>query len=133
MMPQMEADGPKREQPGVAYRGYDGNQGYAQPQQETPYSPPQAAPYDDNFVEAVAQRILQRTGQGQSGKIYAPERNKETMGLRLGLAIVSVVMLIPLAGILVGAVGGLGGMVAFGVACFAILAINAVFNNAANK
>src|SRR6266699_2965101 len=101
MMPQMESSEPIGEQTRAAYRGYEGNPEYAQPQREIPYNqPPQNTTYDDNLVEAVAQRIVQRMGQGPAEKIHAPARNKDTIGYRLGLASVSVVMLVPLAEIL---------------------------------
>ena len=135
MMPQMESSEPIREQPRATYRGYEGNPEYAQPQQEIPsYNPPpQNASYDDNFVEAVAQRLVQRMGQGPAEKIHTPVRSKESMGQRLALAIVSVVMLVPLAGILMSGVGGVGGLIAFGAVCLAIFLINAVFNEYASK
>jgi hypothetical protein len=55
--------------------------------------------YDDDFVEALAQRIVQRsTSEGQGHRMHP--------GLQLALAIVSVVVLIPLAAILVDGTKG---------------------------
>jgi hypothetical protein len=84
--------------------------------------------YDDNFIEALAQRIVQRTPQGAQGKITGGSRNRVHPGLRLALAIVSVVMLVPLAAILVDGAKGFLGFVTFGIVCAAIFLINAVFN-----
>jgi hypothetical protein len=54
-------------------------------------------------------------------------------GQRLALAIVSVVMLIPLAGIIFGTTAGqifalVGGLIAMAIACVTIMVINIVFN-----
>ena len=85
--------------------------------------------YDDNFVEALAQRIAQRVPQASQGKITGGGKSIASPAMRLALAIVSVCMLVPLAGILMtSGVGGFLGLVAFGIACAAIFLINAVFN-----
>jgi hypothetical protein len=84
--------------------------------------------YDDNFIEALAQRIVQRTPQGAQGKITGGSRNRVHPGMRLALAIVSVVMLVPLAAILADGAKGFLGFVTFGIVCAAIFLINAVFN-----
>ena len=115
MMPQMNSE----EQPG--YGHYEGSPSYTQQQQY--------GTYDDNFVEALAQRIVQRVPQGSQGKIGVTHRNDTlNAGQRLALAIVSVVMLIPLAGVFMGTVGGFTGFIGFGVACAVIFLINAIFN-----
>ncbi len=134
MMPQMEAGDP-REQPRAAYGAYSGNQDYAQQQYHPPYDQtPPGTTYDDSFVEDLAQRIAQRTtgGSGSAGKIYTQFHtdSKASAGQRLALAIVSIVMLIPIAGIFAGAIGGFGALIGFGLACMAFVMINAVFNNA---
>jgi hypothetical protein len=54
-------------------------------------------------------------------------------GQRLALAIVSVVMLIPLAGIIFGTTASqffslVGGLVAFAIVCLTIMVINIVYN-----
>jgi F0F1-type ATP synthase assembly protein I len=101
-----------------SYGQYEGDPSYTQRQD----------PYDDNFVEALAQRIAQRVPQGSQGKITGSSKGRVHPGLRLALAIVSVVMLVPLAGILVDGAKGFLGLVTFGIACAAIFLINAVFN-----
>jgi F0F1-type ATP synthase assembly protein I len=115
-MPQMHSS---EEQ--YSYGQYEGNPSYTTQRQNDNY--------DDNFVEALAQRIAQRVPQGTQGKITDSRRNVVSAGQRLALAIVSVCMLVPLAGILMtSGVGGLLGLAAFGIACAAIFLINAVFN-----
>lgn len=109
MMPQMDP----RESAG--YGGYEG-------QQQT-YSTQTGQAYDDNFVEAVAQRFSQRISQNSGFR----SSSRPDARLRLSLAIVSVVMLVPLAGIFMGTLGALG-LVGFGAACAAIVLINVVFN-----
>jgi hypothetical protein len=131
MMPQMEPGESARERSGSGYGAYAGNAEYAQPQYRAPYEQPSAGgAYDDNFIEALAQRIAQRSAQGPSGKVYSQSHRNDQLsaGQRLALAIVSVVMLIPIAGICVGGMGGFGGLMGFVVGCVAIVLINAVFN-----
>lgn len=114
-MPQMSSS---EEQ--YSYGQYEGSPSYTQQPNDT---------YDDNFVEALAQRIAQRVPQASQGKIGVGSRNSVSAGQRLALAIVSVAMLVPLAAILMtGGVGGLLGLAAFGIACAAIFLVNAVFN-----
>jgi hypothetical protein len=109
------------------YGNYEGPQGYMQQQQyEAPRQQPQST-YDDNMTEAVAQRVAQLLNtSGAQGKIRA-ERNKMA-GYRLALAIVSLGIMVPLAGIIFGTGSGLVGMFVFGGICLFILLINVVFN-----
>jgi hypothetical protein len=70
MMPQMEANQPIHQQSSAAYGAYEGNSTSSQQQYEAPYQqPPQGGTLDDNFVEAVAQRITQRMSQSTTGKV----------------------------------------------------------------
>jgi hypothetical protein len=128
MMPQMDSGQPIREAPGSGYGAYEGNQNYAPPPQ---YSPgPQSSAYDDEYVDSLAQRLSQRMAQGPQGKIQPGVRgDRISAGMRLILAIVSIVMLIPLAAILMGGVGGTLGLISFGAVCMAIFLINAVFSD----
>jgi hypothetical protein len=128
MMPQMDAGQPIREAPGAGYGAYEGNQNYAPPPQ---YSPgPQNGAYDDEYVDSLAQRLSQRMAQGPQGKIRPGVRGDYiSAGMRLGLAIVSIALLIPLAAILMGAVGGVAGLISFGAVCMAIFLINAMFRD----
>lgn len=130
MMPQMESSEPIRERESSTYGRYEGDQGYTQ--QRPPYGSPDGL-YDEDFVDSLAQRLSQRMVQGPAGKLQPGARQRVSPGQRLALAIVSVVMLVPLAATLVVAgqsVGaGIGGLFAFGGACLAIFLINAVFND----
>lgn len=110
------------------YGRYEGDHGYTQ----GPYSPPQGQTppaYDENMVEAVSQRVVQLMGTGSQGKIRS-HNSKAPAGMRLALAIVSLGILIPLAAITFGILGGFGGYMVFGGICLFILLINVVFNNA---
>ena len=85
------------------------------------------APYRDPFAGASGQKLSMP---------YAPQSNQAlSAGQRLALAIVSVVMLVPLSGIIfgtaLGAGGGLsllGGLIGLGLICLTIMVINIVFN-----
>jgi hypothetical protein len=129
MTPQMDAGQPIREVPGAGYGAYEGNQSYAPPPQYNPG--PQSSAYDDEYVDSLAQRLSQRMAQGPQGKIQAAPRggDRVSAGMRLALAIVSISVLVPLAAILMGGVGGIAGLISFGAACVAIFLINAVFSN----
>ncbi|GHO88931.1 hypothetical protein [Dictyobacter formicarum] len=121
------------------YQGYEGTAAYRQ--NIPPYEREQAA-YgqpagenkfaDDNFVEAVAQRLGQRLTQNQNfgGKIHQPgsTRSKASSGQRLALAIVSIGVLVPLSGILLSGVGGAIGFASLIVAGGIIALVNLIFN-----
>ncbi len=128
MTPQMDSGQPIREVPGAGYGAYEGNQSYAPPPQYNPG--PQSSAFDDEYVDSLAQRLSQRMAQGPQGKIQAaPRGSGVSAGMRLALAIVSISVLVPLAAILMGGVGGMAGLISFGAACVAIFLINAVFSN----
>ncbi|MBE3559621.1 MAG: hypothetical protein IMW89_10395 [Ktedonobacteraceae bacterium] len=112
------------EEPRASYGRYEGNQSYAQPQYEEPR---QGVPVDDNLVEAIAQRVVQRIGQAPQGKLQAPQHQRPNAGQRLALAIVSLGVLIPLTAITLG-IGGFTGFFGFGAVSVVILLINIVFN-----
>lgn len=85
------------------------------------------APYRDPFAGASGQKMSMPYAQPSSQALSA--------GQRLALAIVSVVMLVPLSGIIfgtaLGAGGGLsllGGLIGLGLICLTIMVINIVFN-----
>jgi len=121
MMAQTDGQ-PIHERPG--YEGYEGNQSrFQQPQYEPPYGQSsQRDSYDDNFVEALAQRIAQIMKQGTTKKVPSARSNQN-----IGLAIVSIVMLVPLAAITLGILGWLG-LIPFAVACLAIVIVNAMLH-----
>ena len=128
MMPQMESDQPTSEQSGATYGRYEGSQRYAQPEYEEPRGrSPQNPALDDNFVEAVAQRMVQHLAQqGMAGKVYAPPRTLDANVLRIILAVLSMLLLAFFALILVVWVGGVGGWISFCAACVALFIIAVV-------
>jgi hypothetical protein len=83
---------------------------------------------DDNFVEAVAQRIVQRIPVGVQGKLVTSS-NRPGSGQRLALAIVSLALLAPLAGIIFGILhASFLAVVVFGITCAAVVLVNGIFN-----
>ncbi|GLV57391.1 hypothetical protein KDH_42270 [Dictyobacter sp. S3.2.2.5] len=137
MAPQMDSQ-EQRPNPS-AYQGYEGTSTYRHDgppyeHEQATYGQPSGTNQfaDDNFVEAVAQRLGQRLNQNQNfgGKIYQPgsTRSKASSGQRLALAIVSVSVLVPLAAILLAGVGGPIGFASFIVAGGIIALVNVIFN-----
>ena len=123
------------------YGGYQGNAGYQQQQYSTPPQgqgvPPAGNMYDDAFIDAFSQRVAQRMSQGSQGKLHFPtmKGNRATAGQKLALAIVSIALLVPFSGIMIGLVAvshfwwvGLAGL---GIICFTLFLINAVFDSEA--
>jgi hypothetical protein len=135
-MQSMDADGPEQLQTKRGYQGYEGNRGSQSYAGQTNYDPygqgGQAMPggVDDDFADAVAARIAQQFNQGPGGKIYGNVRrdNHLSAGQRVAIAIVSVVMLVPLAAITLGINAQGFGFLAFIVACGAIALINIAFS-----
>jgi len=125
MMPQMESNQPTSEHSGSTYGRYEGSQQYAQPEYEEPRGrSPQNPALDDNFVEAVAQRMVQHLAQqGTTGKIYAPSQIHDKNVLRIIVASLAMLMLASFAILLVFVVGGTGGWISFCAACLAVLTI----------
>lgn len=128
MMSEMDANRPMY----GAYEGQPHSSAQPVPPYETSYQPPSpGGAIDDNFVEAVSQRIAQQMvqqSQRSSGKVYGQKRSSELpVGLRGAIAIVSVVVLIPIAIPLV-LVGGFFGLVALGFIGVVILGVNAIAN-----
>jgi hypothetical protein len=110
------------------YQGYEGNQAYEQQRSGTGYGPD--ALYDDEFVDAFAQRLSQRMAQGPAGKIQPPKGRGASAGQRLALAIVSVSVLGFLGLILftVPVAQSLVGLLVLGLVTLAMILINIVFN-----
>ena len=133
MMPQMDPGGTIREQRDADYGRYEGSQGYRQDYGgglgASP--PPQGNVYDDDFMDSFAQRLSQRMGQGIGGKVQYQARSKASPGQRLALAIVSVIMLVGMAGIALGIAHDFlaVGLIALGMLCFTVIVINIVFNH----
>ena len=128
MMPEMDANRP-------AYGAYEGQQrSPAQPipPYETSYQQPSpGGAIDDNFIEAVSQRIAQQMAQQSQrsgGKVYGQKRSSALpVGLRGAIAIVSIAVLIPIT-IPLALAGGFFGLVALGFIGVVILGVNAIAN-----
>jgi len=130
------------------YGGYTGNQSgqsYQPPYYDGPSQsqitppqgqgvPPAGNMYDDAFIDAFSQRVAQRMAQGPQGKLHFPamKGNKATAGQKLALAIVSIALLVPFSGIMIGLVAVSHfwwvGIVGLGIICLTLFLINAVFN-----
>jgi hypothetical protein len=127
MAPQMESNQPIHEQPSAAYGAYEGTRESYHQQYETKYQQPTL---DDNFVEAVAQRIAQHMHQDTTGKVRE-KGDRLSPEQRTGIAIVSIIFsllpLIPL-GIVLGQ-RGFDGLIALGVVCLTIFLVNAVIHS----
>lgn len=92
----------------------------------SPENSGQSFEYGDHFAGQTGQKL------GQIN--FTPSSHSASAGQRLALAIVSVIVLIPLAGILVGSHGAasffliVSGLIALGLVCLTIAVINIVFN-----
>jgi hypothetical protein len=135
MMSEMDANQSTQGRPGSSYGGYEGQPRVSAqpiPPYETYYQQPSpGGAIDDNFVEALSQRIAQKMAQQSresSGKVYGQKHSPSALhaGLRGAIAIVSVVALIPL-----GIVLGLNNeFLALGIVGAVILLVNAIVNGA---
>ena len=112
-----------------AYEGQQRNSAQSIPPYETGYQqPPLGGAIDDNFIDAVSQRIVQQMAQQSGGKVYGqPHSSWLPAGLRGAIAIVSVAALIPIA-ITLGITGGFYGLIALGLTAAVILGVNAIAN-----
>jgi hypothetical protein len=132
MMSEIDANQSVQGRPGNSYGYYEGQpRGSAQsiPPYEMPYQQPSpGGAIDDNFVEAVSQRIAQQIGQQSTGKVYGQKRKSTDIPAdqRTGIAIVSVLVLVPL-GIVLGQ-QGVGGLLALGLVGLVIMAVNMLAN-----
>jgi hypothetical protein len=108
-----------------SYGRYEGGHQHDEHPPQQQYS----ATVDDNFVEAVAQRVVQRMPVGVQGKLTQAS-NRPSAAQRLALAIVSLSLLVPLGGITLGILQGslFLAAVVFGIACAAIVLVNGIFN-----
>jgi hypothetical protein len=125
-MSQMEPNQPIHEQSSATYGAYEGNRGPFQQQYEVPY---QQSTLDDNFVEAVAQRIAQYTNRATTEKARE-KSDRLSAGQRTGIVIVSIVLsmlVILILGLVLGQ-QGTGGLIALGIVCSTIFMVNAVVN-----
>ena len=88
----------------------------------------QGGVYRDPFAGASGQKLSMPFPQQSNSSLSA--------GQRLALAIVSVVMLVPLSGIIFGIAAGVGGglallgaLIGLGLICLTIMVINIAFNS----
>ena len=104
---------------------------------QPPAAPRQAVPpYDMQYIEALAQRLMPRLMPEILYQLRNDEPSRQrnrAFGMSLALAIVSIVMLIPLTGIVLGTVTSLGGgmvaaLIGFGVIALVMVLINVLFN-----
>jgi hypothetical protein len=121
MMPEMDANRP-------AYGVYEEQQRSVPPYEPGYQVPPTNGGIDDNFIEAVSQRIAQQIARQSAGKVNSQKRSTSELpaGLRGAIAIVSVCVLIPI-GIPLG-LQGFAGLMALGFIGAVILLVNAIAN-----
>ena len=107
------------------------------PVMQPPAAPRQAYPsYDMQYVEALAQRLMPRLMPESLDQLRTVEpvrQRNRAFGMSLALAIVSIVLLIPLAGIVLGIVSTLGGgitaaLIGIGLIGLVMILINVLFN-----
>lgn len=120
-----------------SYGHYEGNPQYGEygGTSSREQSPSPSSMYDDEFVDAFAQRLSQRMAQGPQGKLHSRSKSdsnsKASAGQRLALAIVSVISIMMFTAIILTSSNtslNVGVGVLLGGAYLAIFLINAVFN-----
>jgi hypothetical protein len=112
---------PQQEQSSSTYGHYE------EQQYDTSYErPSKSETVDDDFVEAVADRIVQRLRQGTAGKVYPQPRQLDKNLLRIALAIISLSLLVLFAFLFVIVVGGSTGWVSFAIGSFVVFLIAVV-------
>jgi hypothetical protein len=118
---------PEQERSSSTYGRYEEHQAYTQQQYETPYGQPQKGEaVDGDFVEAVADRIVQRLRQETAGKVYPQPRQLDKNILRMGMAVISMLMLVFFALLFVIVVGGTSGWISFAIGSFIVFLIAVV-------
>ncbi|GER87104.1 hypothetical protein KDW_12660 [Dictyobacter vulcani] len=138
MTPQMNSE--QQRPHSDSYQGYEGNQEVRQnpPAYEHTRPPYTQAPgantfMDDNFIEAISQRIAQRLPHNDqfNGKLRqaSSQRAKSSPAQRLALSIVSLGILVPLVPVLfTTGLSSAISILALGMICGAICLINLIFN-----
>src|SRR5437899_2484333 len=98
---------PQQEQSSSTYGHYEEHQTYTQQQYETPYGQAQKGEtLDDDFVDAVSERIVQRLRQETAGKVYPQPQQIDKNILRISLAIIALLMVALFAFLFVIVAGG---------------------------
>jgi hypothetical protein len=115
------------EQSSSTYGRYEEQQTYAQQEYETTDGQTsKGETFDDDFVDAVSERIVQRLRQETAGKVYPQPQQIDKNILRMALAIISMLMLVLFAFLFVFVVRGSTGWISFAVGSFIVFLIFAV-------
>jgi uncharacterized membrane protein len=118
---------PQHEQSGSNYGRYEEHQAYTQQRYEPPYElTPKGETLDDDFVDAVSERIVQRLRQETAGKVYPQPKQLDKNILRMVMAVISMLMLVIFAFLFVIVVGGSTGWISFAIASFIVFLIATV-------
>ncbi len=108
---------PQHEQSGSTYGRYEEHQAYTQQRYEPPYEhTPKGETLDDDFVDAVSERIVQRLRQETAGKVYPQPKQLDKNILSMVMAVISMLMLVFFAFLFVIFVGGTTGWISFAIA-----------------
>jgi hypothetical protein len=118
---------PQHEQSSSTYGRYEDQQAFAQQGDETPYGrTSKGETLDDDFVDAVSERIVQRLRQEMAGKVYPQPQQFDKNMLRMALALISLLVLVLFAFLFVMVVGGATGWITFGIGGIIVFLIFAV-------
>jgi hypothetical protein len=100
---------------------------YKEQRYETSYGrPAKGETLDDDFIDAVSERIVQRLRQETAGKVYPQPQAFDKNILRIALALISMAILVLFAFLFVFIVGGSTGWISFAIGSFIIFLIAAV-------
>jgi len=118
---------PQQEQSSFSYGQYEDQQAYSQQQYESSYGrPSKGKTLDDDFVDAVSERIVLRLRQETAGKVYPQPQAFDKNILRIALALISMAILVLFAFLFVFVVGGSTGWISFAIGSFITFLIVAV-------
>jgi hypothetical protein len=116
----------QHEQSDSTYGRYEEHQAYTQQRYEPPYEhTPKGETLDDDFVEAVSERIVQRLRQETAGKVYPQPKQLDKNILSMVIAAISMLMLVFFALLFVIVVGGSTGWFSFAIASIVVCLIAA--------
>jgi hypothetical protein len=116
-----------QEQSSFSYGQYEEQQASSQRQYDPSYGrPTKGETLDDDFVDAVSERIVQRLRQETAGKVYPQSQPFDKNILRIALALISMAILVLFAFLFVFVVGGSTGWISFAIGSFIIFLIAAV-------
>ena len=116
-----------QEQSSFSYGQYEVQQASSQQQYDPSYTrPTKGETLDDDFVDAVSERIVLRLRQETAGKVYPQPQQLDKNILRIALALISMAILVLFAFLFVFVVGGSTGWISFAIGSFIIFLIAAV-------